>query len=75
MSTGITLVGVLEFLPRDVKTTPISMKMGDSASVGSQFAHGSCQAQEQERQACTELILSPWAMLPFYNLSPLKTQR
>lgn len=29
MSTGIILMGAFEFLPHEVKTTPISMKIGD----------------------------------------------
>lgn len=68
-------MGVLEFLPLEDKMTPISIKIGESSLVGSQFTHSSCQTQEQKCQACTERISSLQAMVPFYNLSPLKTKR
>lgn len=76
MSISIMLMGLLEFQPLKVKMTPISMKIGDSSFVGSQFTHSSCQTQEQEKcRACTQLILSLQAILPFFNLSPLETKR
>lgn len=58
MSTGVALTGVLEFLPLDVKMTPVSMKTGDfpivRLTIYPTHRPGTCQAPEQKCQACPE---------------------
>lgn len=75
MSTGIILMGAFEFLPLEVKTTPILMKIGD-------FLIGKITFQPQQLpDTRTEVPGVPRAdfvspgKAPILNLSPLQTKR